>query len=328
MLPKISIVTPSWNQGSFLEETIQSVLGQNYANLEYQIIDGGSNDNSIEVIKKYASQLTHWLSEKDNGQAHAINKGFARVTGDIVTWLNSDDQLTSGTLEKVAYYFLQYPDVMMIHGRTILFGDNRPDIIRGAENRDLANKYLAGMPFSQPSAFFRRRVLEEQGYLNETLHYGLDYDLFIRIALNYDILKVEETFSKYLLHANSKTVQNNLGFAQEWALVFSKLLRSFSFTTRLITDMKELGLYVAGEDRYLVRKHWEQSFIEKSFLYFLCYQAYYYYEAMQVQEVKKITSFIKRKNYSFFKQNNLESMHQRSKYVHPKVLQLIRNLIR
>src|SRR5450759_2806690 len=116
---KISVITPSYNQGQFLEETILSVINQNYPNLEYFIIDGGSTDNSIEIIKKYEKHLTYWVSEKDNGQAHAINKGFKKATGDIVCWINSDDLLIQGAINTISNYFSRNPDVQFINGYTL-----------------------------------------------------------------------------------------------------------------------------------------------------------------------------------------------------------------
>src|SRR5690606_28750520 len=121
-LPKISIITPSYNQSNFLEETILSVINQNYPNLEFFVIDGGSTDHSVEIIKQYENKIDFWVSEKDNGQSHAINKGFKRATGTIITWLNSDDVLTPGILHKIAEKFSQLPDdVGLIYGGTTLF---------------------------------------------------------------------------------------------------------------------------------------------------------------------------------------------------------------
>ncbi len=114
MFPRITIVTPSYNQGQYIEETILSVINQDYPNLEYIIIDGGSSDNTVEIIKKYSDRITYWISEKDNGQAHAINKGFRKATGDILNWLNSDDQLQPGALKIIAQRFGESPEGVMI----------------------------------------------------------------------------------------------------------------------------------------------------------------------------------------------------------------------
>src|SRR5262249_46923914 len=115
--PRITIITPSFNQAQFFEQTIASVLDQNYPNLEYIIIDGGSQDHSVEIIRKYDHRLAYWVSEKDRGQTHAINKGLERATGDIIAYLNSDDFYLAGTLHRVAEYFQQHPDVDLLHGR-------------------------------------------------------------------------------------------------------------------------------------------------------------------------------------------------------------------
>ena len=122
--PKISIITPSYNQGEFLERTILSVIEQNYPNLEYIIIDGGSTDGSVDIIQKYADKLAYWISEKDNGQTHAINKGFKKATGEIVAWLNSDDELCEGALMAVASVFMEHDEADFVFGNQYSIDSN------------------------------------------------------------------------------------------------------------------------------------------------------------------------------------------------------------
>ena len=117
VFPKISIVTPSFNQAQFLEETILSVINQNYPNLEYIIIDGGSTDGSVDIIKKYEKHLTYWVSEPDNGHGHALNKGFSTTTGEIMAWINSDDKYYPSTFATVAEIFNKFSDINWIHGK-------------------------------------------------------------------------------------------------------------------------------------------------------------------------------------------------------------------
>ena len=156
--PKISIVIPSYNQGQFLEETILSVINQQYPNLELFVVDGASDDNSVEVIKKYEQHLTWWESEKDKGQSDAINKGFAKATGEIISWLCSDDLYMPGALKKVATLFQQQNDgVGLIYGGVTLFRDNK-DLSTSWGYKDFSTeRYLAGMAFSQPAAFYRKK---------------------------------------------------------------------------------------------------------------------------------------------------------------------------
>ncbi|MCH8331252.1 MAG: glycosyltransferase, partial [Bacteroidetes bacterium] len=170
---RISIITPSYQQAQYLEDAILSVRSQGYPNIEHIVMDGGSDDGSVEILEKHGDQLTYWESEKDEGQTHAINKGLQRATGDIVTWLNSDDVMLPGTLEIVDHYFHEN-DAALIHGRTILFGDIKQEIEKGAEADGLNHKYLAYIPYPQPSSFFKRSILDEIGYLDEELHYGMD----------------------------------------------------------------------------------------------------------------------------------------------------------
>lgn len=322
---KISIITPSFNQAEFLEQTILSVLDQHYEPLEYIVIDGGSTDASADVIRRYEDRLAYWVSEKDRGQAHAINKGLEKATGEIVTWLNSDDLFLPGALRSVADYFTKH-DAALIHGKTVLFGEGFKESVKGAERRDLEVRYLAGIPFPQPSSFFRRSVLLEQGYLDETLHYGMDYDLFVRVALNYELLRVEDIFSRYRLHKESKTVAYSLRFAGDWAKVFSKVLRSFDFTGDLIDRMRELGIYVEGGDRYHAAKRFTEADIRQSFLYFLESHIAHDYVGLDLKTANKLASFIKRFDADFYQAANLNKVRWRSKYLGRPLVRYLRSL--
>jgi glycosyltransferase involved in cell wall biosynthesis len=330
---RITIITPSFNQGQFLEATIKSVLNQQYADLEYMIFDGASADNSLKIIEKYKDKLTHWESEKDRGQSHAINKGFAKATGEIVTWLNSDDQLMPDALLKVARYFEENPDIAFLHGKTVLIKDihenSEQGIIKGADDKDLTDKYLAGLPFPQPSAFFRKSMIDEFGLLNEKYHYGMDYDFFLQMSLNYKSLKVNDILSKYLLHESSKTVSQSAVFAKDYAKIFSKLLRSFSFTSEIIAQMKVLEIYTEGNDFYKVTKDFTIKDLQKAFYYNLYFQLTFYYEAGELSEVYKLTSFLKKHFPDFYKNNpELAQVHLRAKFLNKTLLNFLRKMRR
>jgi glycosyltransferase involved in cell wall biosynthesis len=326
-LPRISVVTPSYNQGQYLEETLKSVLSQDYPNLEYIVVDGGSLDGTLDVIRRYEERLAYWVSERDKGQSDAINKGLRRATGEIVTWLGSDDLFLPQALRRVAAHF-EKTDAALIHGRTVLFGDRVREQVKGAEEHDLELRYLAGMPFPQPSSFFRRRVLDEQGYLDESLHYGMDYDLLARIALNYPIKRVEDTLSRYRLHEESKSVAQNIEFTRDWAKTFSRLLRSFDFTGDLIASLSELGLYVEGDDRYNVTKNLKAEELRKAFLYFLEFQLYYFYENLDLTRAHKLVSFIKRSDPAFYRARRLDKIYWRSRISSRALIRLLRRFTR
>lgn len=178
--PKISVITPSFNQGDFLEETILSVLGQGYPNLEYIVMDGGSTDQSMEILKKYAPQLAYWQSQKDAGQADAINAGFGRATGDILCWINSDDMLLPGALPYVAQR-LDLTAAQLVFGNTFHFEEKSAraygsNVVRVAAEREL--RYFDYI--IQPSAFWTRKAWEVTGKLAAQLHYGFDWEWFLR----------------------------------------------------------------------------------------------------------------------------------------------------
>jgi glycosyltransferase involved in cell wall biosynthesis len=207
-LPKISIVTPSFNQGNFLEDTILSVLGQNYINLEYIVIDGGSTDNSVSIIKKYQDRISYWISEKDAGQSEAINKGFKQSTGDILMWINSDDLLMPNVLNYIASTVISNKNGFYF-GNCIRFEEKNRGI--HCLNSDVVSAHLTtGLEQNdfifQPSSFWTRNVYDEVGPLNENLHYGFDWEWFLRVKENgIKMMALNKCISMYRKHDTHKS---------------------------------------------------------------------------------------------------------------------------
>jgi glycosyltransferase involved in cell wall biosynthesis len=218
----ISIITPSYNQGSFLAETIESVLGQkgNFY-LDYIIVDGGSVDNSVDIIKKYEYMLEcgkwelgcsgikyRWLSEGDGGQADAIMKGFRLAEGGVLAWLNSDDTYTPGALQRLVGYFYCVPEASIVYGKTH-FVNEAGSIVGSYPTRPFDAELLPVFNFiSQPSVFFRKHVMEEIGALDLRLRYVMDYEFWIRSSLLFKFYYLDEYLSTYRLHKESKTMSN------------------------------------------------------------------------------------------------------------------------
>lgn len=233
--PKVSIVTPSFNQGVFIEETIRSVLLQGYPNLEYIIMDGGSTDESIDIIRKYESWITFWVSEPDSGQSNAINKGFKMATGEIVAWLNSDDLYTAGAIITIVKVFLKDP------GRTIVYGDC--DIInetsrvvshQKARKFELKKLYYGNI-FAQPASFMNAIKFNKVGFLDESLHYSMDYDLWMRLGYEHGGMQyIAKTLALFRLHGNSKSVSQRKNFYQESTCILDKFLRLYSLDRSIL----------------------------------------------------------------------------------------------
>ncbi|MEM8961413.1 MAG: glycosyltransferase family 2 protein [Acidobacteriota bacterium] len=205
--PRVSIVTPSYNQARYLEETLRSVLLQGITNLEYIVIDGGSKDGSKEIIRKYGPHLDHSVSEPDNGQCDAINKGFAHTTGAIMAWLNSDDVFPQGALATVLSTLEPYADrpAMVVGASVITHG---PDTYEGTIDRrrpSWPEMLYDGRTFPQPSVFWTRALWEKVGPLDEDLHFGMDYDLWLRMVSQADeVIFLDDVLSYARTHDDQK----------------------------------------------------------------------------------------------------------------------------
>lgn len=224
MTPRISIITPSYNQGQFLEDTILSILSQDYPNLEYIIIDGGSTDNSVDIIKKYEKHLAYWVSEKDRGQTHAINKGFKKATGEIVNWLNSDDLLAPNALSALAAGAAENPDADFYYGDySVVDVNGAPMLVRKSAPYLFQSLFWGRQLSNQPSVFFKRSLLEEIGYLDETKQFCMDTEFWIRAAVNgctFQQIKSELGITR--LHAETKTALLQQRLHEEHKMIVNK----------------------------------------------------------------------------------------------------------
>jgi glycosyltransferase involved in cell wall biosynthesis len=204
--PRITVVTPSFNQAPFLRDTIESVLGQGYPNLEYMVLDGGSSDRSAGIIREYADRLSYWCSEPDGGQADAINRGFARATGDILAWVNSDDYYLPGTLRFVAEALeIDRPELLL--GNCVHVREGSPEIrgsdvpLRHAQLRLTAVDYVI-----QPSTFWTRKTWEQAGALKSEYHYIFDWDWYLRAMKGGAAVKTTDRYlAAYRIHPQHKT---------------------------------------------------------------------------------------------------------------------------
>ncbi|MBI5945059.1 MAG: glycosyltransferase [Chloroflexi bacterium] len=219
----VSIITPSFNQAAYLEQTILSVLNQDYPHIEYIVIDGGSTDGSVDIIKKYESKLAYWVSEKDNGQADAINKGFARATGDIVAWLNSDDYYQGGAVSTAVKIFDANPEVVLVYGN-MLAVDEHGKTFNTLNYRQLTlEDLLCFQIIGQPAVFMRCSALEKTFGLDPALHFLLDHYLWIQIARHGKILHADQTWAAARYHAAAKNRAKAAEFGREAFLILEKV---------------------------------------------------------------------------------------------------------
>ncbi len=206
-LPLVSIVTPSYNQARFLEGTIRSVLAQDYPRLEYILVDGGSTDGSLEIIKKYADRLSWWTSEKDQGQTDAINKGFSHARGDILAWLNSDDTYEPQVIPSIVKIFQEQPDLGLIYGDVNYINEDGAPIGRfPAAQTDYRRLRRGYVHIPQQAAFFRGDLWRSLGPLDPSFYFAMDYDLWVRIARVSKVKYIPRTWANFRLHSAGKTI--------------------------------------------------------------------------------------------------------------------------
>lgn len=226
--PKISIITPSFNQSDYIEKTILSVLEQNYPNLEYIIIDGGSTDGSLDIIKKYSSRLSYWISEPDRGQSHAINKGLSKSTGDIFNWLNSDDSLEPGVLHAIADAWQKNPDAAAWVGacrRVTPYNQEINVIFPNNLSRSNMGENWNGRQFYQPACFMNTQLVKKAGGVNESLQFCMDLDLWLKIATKGNFIPCRGVWANATIHPDAKTQKDRAGMHLETA----KLMISHGF---------------------------------------------------------------------------------------------------
>ena len=211
----VSIITPSYNQASYLEQTMRSVLGQEYSDIEYIVVDGASTDGSVEIIRRYADRLAYWVSEKDRGQAEAINKGFARAHGEIVAWLNSDDTYLPGAVTAAVKAFDEHPEAVLVYA-DMLAVDEHGQTTNTLKYQQLTlEDLLCFQIIGQPAVFMRRSALEKAGGLDLTFHFLLDHLLWIRIAEQGRIVHINQTWAAARYHAEAKNRAKAAEFGRE-----------------------------------------------------------------------------------------------------------------
>ena len=263
-MPKISIVTPSYNQAEYLEESIRSVLLQGYPNLEYIVMDGGSTDGSLEVIQKYESWLSHWESKRDNGQSDAINQGWQLCSGEVMAWINSDDYYLPGVLNRIADAFTKNPCIGLLYGdiKIVLNHGTPSTAIKYRTSPDRILEELV-IP-NQQACFFSRDLLASVCWLDKSLHYVMDVDLFVRLMSNAPWYYIPYPLAVFRIHDKSKTGTDEECFARELLIVLDKIVSNFNNYPTLkntaISRMKSNFYRLICKHFYMGEKYGESLF--------------------------------------------------------------------
>ena len=258
-MKRISIVTPSYNQGDYLEATIESVLSQGIPGLEYIIMDGGSTDQSVEIIRKYEKYLAYWQSQPDGGQTQAIIEGFRRASGDVLAWINSDDLYEPGTLAKVQREFDVNPQLELLYGDYSLLYPGGRKVAKPKISFDFSITLHAFLMIPQPSSFWSRGLYEAVGGLNPKYQFAFDYDLFLRFGKYLEdrpeaIRHVHDLWSQFRVHDTSKSVSLQERFMPE----YEAILAQFGVPARgLMRDLRKNAALV----KTLLRYYQERGFI-------------------------------------------------------------------
>lgn len=205
--PLVTIVTPSYNQVAYIERTIQSVLNQDYGNIEYIIVDGGSTDGSVNIIKKYENKITNWISECDRGQTDAINKGFSLANGELIGWLNSDDTLLPYAISEAVRFLVDNPTVGLVYGDADYIDGNSKVIGKFPAAQTSLKKLKHGyVHIPQQASLFRKSLWDQVGPLDPSFYFAMDYDLWVRLASVSEIKYLPRLWANFRLHVDAKTI--------------------------------------------------------------------------------------------------------------------------
>lgn len=255
MFPKISILTPTLNQARFIEETIQSVLSQGYPNLEFIVVDGGSTDGTLDILRKYSESLV-WSSEPDRGQVDAINKGLLKASGDVIAYLNSDDIYTPNTLVTVGKYFTDHPDTMILTGKC-----SNMDV-KGNEIRSIITLYknlwlkigrdanLTVLNYvSQPATFWRKALLDSVGLFDPDCRYAMDYDYWLRTTRKHKLEFIDQTLAKFRVYPTSITSSNSDAQFKEELRVAARYANPFQLWLHKLHAKLAYWVYISTLNR-------------------------------------------------------------------------------
>lgn len=311
MLPKISIITPSYNQGQYIEETICSVLDQGYPNLEYIVMDGGSKDNTVDIIKKYEKHISYWVSEKDKGQSDALNKGYKHATGDVINWLNSDDYYDPGALKTVGEIFTN-PKVNVYCGTSRIFGNKGEYLSNGTDIYEGNLAKTAGWArIDQPETFFRKSCIDKIGFLDEQFHYIMDKELWIRYLLQYglgNVVKDKTRIANFRIHDTSKTNQFHEKFQAETKKLYHAIAK---LNGSAFADIKNYWPEQEFDLLYKDAFKGDKQIINQVVNYSIFYQFEEYYALNNFKEAKKISALVKEELLSTADAANFRNLKKR-----------------
>ncbi len=299
--PRITIVTPSYNQGAFIEETIRSILLQNYPNLEYIVMDGGSTDDSAAVIKKYSSWLTHWASEKDKGQSDAINKGIAKSTGDIFNWINSDDMLEPKACHSIATHWKKDTECLYAQSH-VLMGDKKFPLY--LQDYGIA-EFIFSLPASQQATFVSLPKIKSVGGVEEKCHYVMDGNLYTRLALDpARTVKLKDFIAIFRNHESAKSNALGKEMHEEVLREFSRFLEE-NKRSDLVTVLQKIKKYRepvnAGD--YKPYPVYSKEKIDRSFVNLLGDFVFVSYNLLNLADTRLYYRLIKKMDPEFFKNN-------------------------
>jgi len=315
-MKKISIITPSFNQGQFIEQTIDSVLSQNYPHLEYIIMDGGSTDNSVEIIKKYEKHLTYWKSEKDKGQSDAINKGLKIASGDIINWLNSDDFYEPNALHTINHYF-EEDNVFVLAGRSNILKANHIQVSGGTAIYETLEKTIGQARIDQPETFFRKSCIDQMGGLHPQFHFVMDKEWWIRYVLHFglhSIKKTEAVLVNFRIHDQSKTSEHQVKFRAETYCLYYTLAKMHQLPeVSIFEDLYKVSFI---ENMHPIYKQ-HREIIQKSIHYFFFQEACIAYAQNNYEKAKKIMSLIRQEFLLPSDQKEWQKINFRMKLIPP-----------